>query len=85
MTPEEAERQCIQMQILAAQARAASREFYVDDEKFTLSKISRKCEAYFSSEYEKSGEIECRGSGLRPVERYCAAMMYSDQHGDIDC
>ena len=85
MTLEEAEIQRIQLQILATRARAASREFYVDGETFALSKISHKCEAYFSENYQKTGELECLGSELRPIERYCETTMFSDFYGDIDC
>ena len=47
--------------------------------------MERKCEAYFSDEESKYGDIECSGSDLRPIERYCEAYMYSEDYGDIDC
>ena len=47
--------------------------------------IERKCEAYFSSENDENGEIECRGSELRPLERYCTVSMFSENYGEIDC
>lgn len=69
MTPEEAERQRIQIQILAAQAKARSKSFFIDGEEFTLSEISRKCEVWrYDSNY---GEVECRGSKLGIIERKC--------------
>jgi hypothetical protein len=85
MTPDEAEMQRIQIQILAAQASAASREFYVDDDKFTLSEISRKCEVYrYSDNY---GDVECRGSKFRVIERKCEAYFSSEyeKSGEIEC
>lgn len=85
MTPEEAERQRIQMQLLAAQARAASREFYVDDERFTLSEISRKCEVYrYSDNY---GDVECSGSKFRVIERKCEAYFSGkyEKSGELEC
>ena len=85
MTPEEAERQRIQMQTLAAQARAASSEFFVDDERFTLSEISRKCEVYRYS--DKYGEVECSGSKFRVIERKCEAYFSGkyEKSGDLEC
>ena len=47
--------------------------------------VERKCEAYFSDKKDKDGEIECRGSELSPIERYCTVSMYSENYGDIDC
>ena len=85
MTPEEAEQQRIQMQILAAQARAASREFFVDGERFTLSEISSKCEVYrYSDNY---GEMECSGSKFRVIERKCEAYFSGEsaKEGELEC
>ena len=85
MTLEEAEIQRIQLQILATRARAASREFYVDGEKFTLSEISRKCEVYrYSDNY---GDVECSGSKFRVIERKCEAY-FSEKYqkiGELEC
>jgi len=85
MTLEEAEKQRIQLQILATRARAASREFYVDGEKFTLSEISRKCEVYrYSDNY---GDVECSGSKFRVIERKCEAY-FSEKYqkiGELEC
>ena len=58
---------------------------YGDLECTGLRFIERKCEAYFYGKNENSGDIECRGSDLRPVERYCSVTMYSENYGDIDC
>jgi len=58
---------------------------YGDLECTGLRFIERKCEAYFSDEDEINGSIECSGSDLRPIERYCTVLMYSDNYGDIDC
>lgn len=83
MTPEEAEQQRIQMQIMVA--RAASREFYVDDEEFTLSEVSRKCEVYrYSDNY---GDVECSGSKFRVIERKCEAYFSGkfEKSGELDC
>ena len=71
MSPEEVEQQRIQMQMLAARAKTESREFFVDDERFTLSGVSRKCEVYrYSDNY---GDVECSGSKYRVIERKCEA------------
>jgi len=47
--------------------------------------IERKYKAYFSGKNNDNGEIECRGSDLRPLERYCTVSMFSENHGDTDC
>ena len=85
MTPEEAEQQRIQIQMLAARARAASREFYVDDEKFTLSEISRKCEVYRHS--DNYGDVECSGSKFRVIQRKCEAYFSGkyEKSGELEC
>ena len=83
MTPEEAEQQRIQMQIMVA--RTASREFYVDDEEFTLSEVSRKCEVYrYSDNY---GDVECSGSKFRVIEWKCEAYFSGkfEKSGELDC
>ena len=85
MSPEEAKQQRIQQQILAARARAASREFFIDDEKFTLSEISRKCEVYrWSDNY---GDVECSGSKFRVIQRKCEAYFSGkyEKTGELDC
>ena len=85
MTPQEAEQQRKQMAIIAAQARAANREFYTDDEKFTLRDISRKCEVYrYSDNY---GDVECRGYEFRVIERKCEAYFSgkNDKSGELEC
>ena len=85
MSPEEAEQQRIQMQMLAARARAMNKEFYVDGEKFTLSEISRKCDVYrYSDNY---GDIECSGSKLRVIERKCEAYFSGryEKTGELEC
>jgi hypothetical protein len=85
MTPEEIEQQRIQQQILVARARAASREFLIDDEKFTLSEISRKCEVYrWSDNY---GDVECSGSKFRVIQRKCEAYFSGkyEKTGELEC
>ena len=55
MTPQEVEQYRIKMLILEAQIRASNREFYIDDEKFTLSEVSRKFEVYrYTDKYGNS-------------------------------
>ena len=85
MTPAAAEQQCIQMEILAARARALSREFYVDGEKFTLSEISRKCEVCRYG--DRYGDVECSGSKFRVVERKCEAYLAGKyvKDGALEC
>jgi len=83
MTPQEAEQQRIEMAIIAAQA--ANREFYIDDEKFTLRDISKKCEVYrYSDNY---GDVECRGYEFRVIERKCEAYFSdkNDKSGELEC
>jgi hypothetical protein len=85
MTLEEIEQQRIQQQILVARARAASREFLIDDEKFTLSEISRKCEVYrWSDNY---GDVECSGSKFRVIQRKCEAYFSGkyEKTGELEC
>ena len=85
MTLEEIEQQRIQQQILVARARAASREFSIDDEKFTLSEISRKCEVYrWSDNY---GDVECSGSKFRVIQRKCEAYFSGkyEKTGELEC
>ena len=85
MTPEEIEQQRIQQQILVARARAASREFLIDNEKFTLSEISRKCEVYrWSDNY---GDVECSGSKFRVIQRKCEAYFSGkyEKTGELEC
>ena len=85
MTPQEAERHRIQMQLLAAHSRKTSKEFYVDDEKFTLKEISRKCEVYrYSDNY---GDVECSGSKFRVIERKCEAYFSGkyEKSGELEC
>ena len=85
MTPQEAEQQRIQMAMIAAQARAANREFYIDGEKFTLRDISRKCEVYrYSDNY---GDVECRGYEFRVIERKCEAYFSGkyEKSGELEC
>ena len=85
MTPQEAEQQRIQMQVLAARARAASREFFVDDKRFTLSEISRRCEVYrYGDNY---GDVECAGSKFRVIERKCEAYFSGkyEKTGELEC
>ena len=85
MTVEEQEQQRLQMQILATQASASSREFFVEGEKFTLSEISRKCEVYrYGDNY---GDVECRGSKFRIIERKCEAYFSGkyEKSGEIEC
>ena len=72
-------------QIQAFQASQRNKTINYDDEEFTLRDVERKCEAYFSGEYAKNGDIECSDSDLRPVENYCSVSMYSDNYGDIEC
>ena len=85
MSAEEAAAQASQRAIIAARARASSREFYIDGEKFTLSEISRKCEIYRWS--ENYGDVECSGSKFRVIERKCEAYFSdeSERRGDIEC
>ena len=83
MTPQEAEQQRIQMAIFAAQAR--TREFYIDDERFTLMDISRKCEVYrYGDNY---GDVECSGSKFRVIERKCEAYFSGryEKNGSLEC
>ena len=85
MTPQEAEQQRIQMAIIAARARAANKEFFVDGEKFTLRDISRKCEVWrWSDNY---GDVECRGSEFRIIERKCEAYFSGkyEKSGELEC
>jgi len=83
MSPEEAEQQ--RTRVMAARVSAASREFFIDDEKFTLSEISRKCEVYrYGDNY---GDVECRGSKFRVIERKCEAY-FSEKYekiGELGC
>ena len=58
---------------------------YGDLECTGLRFVERKCEAYFYDANDSNGEIECRGSDLRPIERHCSVTMYSENYGDIDC
>ena len=83
MTPQEAELQ--RLQILTAQARERSEGFMVDDERFTLSEIERKCEVYRYS--ENYGDVECSGSKLRIVERKCEAYFSGkfETEGELEC
>ncbi len=47
--------------------------------------VEKKCEAWFpNGEGSQSGEIDCSGSELRPIEN-CSVEMYSESYGDIDC
>ena len=85
MTAEEAEQQRIQIEIMVARARIANREFFIDGERFTLNEISKNCEVYrYSDNY---GDVECRNSRFREVERKCEAYFpdEDDENGDIEC
>ena len=83
MTPQEVEQQ--RLHILAAQARERSEGFIVDDERFTLSEIVRKCEVYRYS--ENYGDVECSGSKFRIVERKCEAYFSGkfEIEGELEC
>ncbi len=83
MSPQEAE---AQKKALSAAARASrDEEFFVDDERFTLREIARKCEVYRYS--ENYGDVECSGSKFRVIERKCEAYFYDAQEssGEIEC
>ena len=85
MTFQEAEQQRLQMQTFAAQARARSQSFVVDDKRFTLREIDNKCEVYRYS--ENYGDVECSGSKFRVVERKCEAYFSGkfETVGEIEC
>ena len=85
MTVGEAEEQRIQMQILAARAREASRKFSVDGEQFTLSEIASKCEVWRWS--DNWGDVECSGSKYQVIARKCEAYFTGryEKIGELEC
>lgn len=54
-------------------------------ESITFRDIERKCEVWRWS--ENWGDVECRGSKMRFIERSCEAYFWdaSDEYGDIEC
>ena len=52
----------------------------------TLRFVQRRCEVYFSGRSSAQGEIDCRGSELNAIERYCTALVDPDSdYGVIEC
>ncbi len=47
--------------------------------------VERECEVHFSEKADKSGDIDCSSSVLRPLEKYCTVKMYSENYGGINC
>lgn len=52
---------------------------------FSVRDVARKCEAYRSSPGDDYGELECRGSELRIVERKCEVYFDDYTSGSIEC
>ena len=44
--------------------------------------LERNCEVYFTDNW---GDIECRGTHYRDVEKRCEAYLYSSNYAEIDC
>ena len=83
MTVEEYRNYLLQLQIAAASQRNST--FYIDGEEFTLKDIANRCEVWkWSDNY---GDLECRGSKYRIIERKCEAYFWDkdDKTGEVDC
>tara|TARA_Y100000768_G_C23610992_1_gene510524 strand:+ start:157 stop:453 length:297 start_codon:yes stop_codon:yes gene_type:complete len=52
---------------------------------FTLRDIEKKCEVWRWS--DNFGDIECRGSDLKIIEKKCEAYFWNrgDDYGDVEC